>query len=106
MVCMTGRQPPLGVIYMRPSLLAISTQGQMRLQPASQPAGQPDYDESSQDSPVTPALKATEIMHQWLYVELCALRWVRTYELRAREVEIMYGCCHAQGSLFSMGENH
>lgn len=72
MVFMTGRQRPLGPIYMRPSLLAISTQGQMRLQPARQPAGQADYDESSQDSPVTLLLKAAGIMHQRLYMELCA----------------------------------
>lgn len=39
MVCMTGRSPPSGVIYMRPSLLAISTQGQMRAA-ASQPDSQ------------------------------------------------------------------
>lgn len=67
-VFMTGRQRPLGPIYMRPSLLAISTQGQMRLQPA----GQADYDESIQNSPVTLVLKAGEIMHHRWYVELCA----------------------------------
>lgn len=37
----------------------------------SQPAGQPDNDESSQDSPVTLPWKAREIMYQRLYVELC-----------------------------------
>lgn len=36
-VCMTGPQPPVGVIYMKPSLLAISTQGTNETA-ASQPA--------------------------------------------------------------------
>lgn len=36
----------------------------------SQPASQPDNDESSQDSPVTLPWKAREIMCQRLYVEL------------------------------------
>lgn len=67
---------------------------------SSQAAGQPDYDESDQDSPVTFALKAGEIMHQRLYVELCAARCVAAREC---EVEIMYGCCHAQRSLFNVG---
>lgn len=39
-------------------------------QSASQPAIQPDNDESSQDSPVTLPWKAREIMCQRLYVEL------------------------------------
>lgn len=38
-VCMTGPQPPVGVIYMKPSLLAISTQGTNETA-ASQPDSQ------------------------------------------------------------------
>lgn len=49
---------------------------------SSQAAGQPDYDESDQDSPVTFALKAREIMHQRLYVELCAARCVAVRAVR------------------------
>lgn len=90
-VCMTGRQPPLGVIYMRPPLLAISTQGTEE-SAASQPASQPDNDESSQDSPVTLPWKAREIMCQRLYVELWG---VDVWATRARvyDTNNAYLCC-------------
>lgn len=50
---------------------------------------------------MTLALKAREIMHQRLYVELCVVCRCMSC-VCVRVVEIMYVCCHAQRSPFSM----